>query len=136
MEHYKPEIIENYATFLVQLHRCPLCQHSMVVEPPTRNSPFPVYYKIDYEAQAAAAGLKIRSKVTSNDEYICIDCANSGRGGFTCYLCKKYKQSDVIEASFGDPPDHLCKDCYATVPAKNWDEVTRELYKEHQFDFC
>lgn len=136
MESYKPQIIEGrYATFLVQFLKCPLCQQPMIVEEPERNSPFPMSYKINYESQAHAAGFRIRSKVVSNDKHICTVCAESGKGGFNCYLCKQYKESAKLEQSFGDPPDYLCTDCYATVPAKEWDEIVDRLYDLHQYDF-
>lgn len=135
MEEYKPQIIENYATFLVQIYKCWTCKQLMVINEPERNSPFPLAIRFDYKTQAKAADLKIRSKVISDGHYICTECAESGKGGFTCYLCKQYKESNKLQESFGDPADYLCTDCYDTTPAKKWDRITSKLFDLHQYDW-
>lgn len=139
LDNYTPEIIGNeYATFLVKLERCPLCNCLMIAEPKQqhfRKSTFPVYCKLSFETQAKRANLHFVSNIIVDDEYICIECADEGKADFLCSLCKNRKSTDKEKESFGDPPEYLCKDCYSTVPAKEWDKKCEMLEESHRWDF-
>lgn len=123
---YTPNIIgEKYATFLVQLGRCPKCQHRMVVE---RHRDYP------FNAQAKRANFVIQSNVRVDGEYICQECKQAGRADFLCVLCGKRQPTDQIQEMFGDPPEFLCVGCYETVPAMIWEKKCEELWDAHQYD--
>jgi len=66
---------------------------------------------------------------------ICVECSNAGRGVAVCYICKERRQQDEMKDSYGDPPEHLCKPCFATVPAKEWEAAVDHLSETHRYDF-
>lgn len=135
VDKFTPEIIEgNYATFLVQLRRCPTCMQPMVKAPKELDT-FPTSITLRFSRQAERAGIKLQSSITADNRPICTDCASAGQGGFTCYSCEEFKSSDKEETAIGSPPHYLCTDCYASVPAKEWNEIVEELYGKHQYDY-
>ena len=136
MEHYKPEIVESrYALFLVRLDRCVECKRFMVVRPRNARDTFPYYHKLDFDAQAKAGNLGIKSGSLVDNSPICEDCEAAGKARFVCALCKKMKSSDKIQRQVGDPAEYLCADCYQTVPAEKWDESLKELIEDHKWDY-
>ena len=137
MEKYTPKIIEEpnstlaYATMLVQIEKCPLCGKWMI-----RDDPFPKYYMLDKDIQSKRAGwVKVGHRDHGIDKYVCVECNAADFATFKCVLCQQQRKSSEVERSFGDPPEFLCKDCYLTTPAKQWDEKVSELEEEHQYDF-
>ena len=135
MENYEPDILEGkYARFLLRVSYCPECGRPMVVRPGRARDPFPYYFKLSFEAQVRAGGFCVRSDAIAGNEYICEDCAQAGRAWFHCELCKCKLPTDKIQEQFGDPPEYLCADCYASVSAKEWDEMCDALEAEHKWD--
>ena len=136
---YIPTIINNrYATFLVDIKKCSICNNLMVVKPSQRyfeKNTFPIYYELDFTAQAKRANLHFVSNIKVNDEYICIECAKGGKATFLCVLCNTRKSSNKEKETFGDPPEVLCTDCYETVSAKIWDDKCEQLSAQHRYDF-
>ena len=136
MKSYTPDILEGkYARFLLRVGTCPECGRSMIVRPERAWDTFPYYFRLNFEAQAEAGGFCIQSGAKANDRYICEDCMQAGRSWFRCDLCGQKMSSDKIEECFGDPPDCLCSDCYASVPAKEWDEKRDSLTDKHKWDY-
>jgi hypothetical protein len=115
---------------------CPICKKKMlprILSKYYNESPFPLGF---YESQLKSVGIVLRSDMKLNDNYICIECSESGKAAFDCYLCKGRKSSEKKQESFGiDPTDYLCKDCYNSVPAAQWDKICGELHKDHQYDY-
>lgn len=141
MEEYTPQIIKEtdtraYATMLVELVKCPLCGKWMIGTGDRIYGPFPKYFRISDKAQSKLAGwVQKGHRDYGIDKYICVECEQADKATFTCALCHQQKKSSEIEQSFGDPAEHLCKDCYSSVPAKEWDKRVSELEEEHQYDF-
>lgn len=52
-----------------------------------------------------------------------------------CYNCKKTVPFEQVKISIGDEPDHLCKECYANIPAKEWDDLIDKLEDLHRWDY-
>lgn len=139
IEQFDPEVVEVaggrhdfYATMLVQLERCPTCSRPMI--PAKVKRPFPQYVFANAEAQARRAGWGQESTARKDDEVICTDCARKGLSSFTCALCEEERSSDLIQESFGDPPEHLCSECYSTVSAEKWDRARDDLNQKHRYD--
>ena len=138
IEDYCPHLLErNWAEMLVELKKCSICHKLMLPDYPAHfaRSIFPTYFPIDFNAQLKKAGWEKMSDVKVDDNYICEECAKSGKADFLCVLCGQRKLTDKIEESFGDPPEFLCSDCYATVSAKIWDDKVEELRDIHRWDF-
>lgn len=135
-DNYTPTLYRTdsgffYAEMLIELEICPICGKPMIL----KRHGFPLYYKINQDAQMKNAEIQYISKSKYNNKYICCECAESGKSKFTCYICKTDKPSDKLHSSFGDPADHLCTDCYETVSAKRWNEIEDNLIEEHRYDF-
>lgn len=141
LKQYTPEIVYSedniYALMLVELYKCPICLKYMFVSPniPWNKRSFPNWFYIDVDAQLKRAGWEKRSDTKVDDEYICCTCDTKGLADFLCCLCGNRKTTDNKEESFGDPPEHLCTECYNTVPAREWDEKVRKLREQHRYDF-
>lgn len=131
---------EEHALFLVRVRVCAFCKSKVVFSPGEKHRTFPINILSDFRTQAERAGLKLASNYNTSDfdrcrEFVCVDCYKAGRVHFTCALCEKSKSINKIESGFGDPPEHMCSDCFATVPAKQWYEKEVELIEEHKYDF-
>ena len=100
-----------------------------------RGKLFPMYIKIDQKAQMKEAGLVYQTSIFVDDEPICEECEKLGKADFECAICEKRHTTDKIEESIGYPPEFLCKNCYETVSAKEWNEKYDELLKDHRYDF-
>lgn len=136
MEKYVPDIVEDgLARFLVKASVCPECGRYMVMSPTRDWGTFPRYHKLTFSAQVKAAGFCVQSGVQSNGEYICKDCMQAGRAWFCCDLCKQKMSTDKIEMQFGNPPVYLCSECYATIPAKKWDDAVSKLSDAHKYEY-
>lgn len=138
-DDYTPKIIENrdssvYATFVIQLKKCATCQTPML--PKISRDIFPKWQRVDALAQIERAGWQAES--TSLDKRgnpICGRCATLGKASFVCAMCHQERSSDQVQLSFGDPAEHLCKTCYATKPAQEWDQRIEALEEAHRYDF-
>jgi hypothetical protein len=140
---YVPEFIPYsedmaYGKMLVKLNKCSTCgcwTLDKAADQGIWNKVFPAWFAITIRQQMAKAGWRFSSDVKRDDEIICSKCAEEGRGGFTCSLCKEYRTSDQEEEAFGDPPDYLCTICYETVSAKVWHDKYNSLFDAHKYDF-
>ncbi len=134
MDEYKPQIISSgedgaYAIMLVHLKKCPICSKWMF-------NGFPAYHKLDIRTQLKLAGWVHSSKTTIGfNKTICVECEKADKATFQCVLCKEQRKSSEIEESIGDPAEHLCANCYASVPAKTWYEKVDELEDKHKYDY-
>jgi len=120
-------------TFELRVECCPFCGRPMMDK--CGYGIFPFYMGNNQESQMKERGVVFRSSATINNKHICVECKKAGKASFKCALCKEMKSSSKEEESFGDPTEYLCKDCYATVPAKEWDEKVERLRKDHQYDW-
>jgi len=125
---------DGYVAMLVKAQPCPSCDKTMV-HPPHRRKPFPVFFQLTFEKQLADMGLVIQSQYLRDAEYICTECAEAGKAGFTCALCEEWRSNGTAKESYGDPSEHLCTPCFETVSAKIWQEAKDRLYEEHKYDF-
>lgn len=140
IEHYKPEVIEAkhrgiYALMLVQLCRCPICDTLMLYIPESLALPFPAFFKITAKAQAERAGWAMMSLEKQDGKCVCENCLKAGKITFECSLCSEKKPTSKIQESIGYPAEHLCTDCYTTVPAEKWLKKLRALEQAHRWDY-
>lgn len=135
MQKYTPKIHEGgkYVEMLIEAKKCPICSKVMIHK--AKAGIFPMYIAINQDAQMKNAGIVFTSNVSVDDKLICVECEASGKADFKCELCGERRPTNLIQESFGYPPEFLCKVCYETVPAKQWDEKTDELYDQHKYDF-
>ena len=132
---YKPQVVFpmdtrgiGYGVMLVQLCQCPCCKQMMF-------DGFPKWFYIELDAQLKRAKWVKKSDIIVDDKHICVTCEKAGKADFLCALCEQRKPTDKLNDSFGDPAEHLCTDCYETVPAIVWDKKVNELQEEHRYDF-
>ena len=136
IEDFTPQIIardasEEYATMLVRVERCTICDRQMIHDLTTSfGNPFPAYYRAGFNAQRERAGWATRTA-----DGVCVDCRAANKVMFTCALCGQRRPSSEEMEHFGEPADYLCKACYATVPAQQWHAKVDALEYEHRYDF-
>jgi len=119
--------------FELRTEICPSCGgHMMQI---ANYGIFPYYFKDDQPAQMKKQNVKYISKSEIDGDKICVECESSGKSSFICVLCEERKNCNQIQESFGDPADHLCKDCYASVSAEKWEAKTEELQECHKYDY-
>jgi hypothetical protein len=142
IQEFTPEIVYErtgdpvaYAVMLVQISRCPACNTPMVVGQPLMRQPFPYWNVIDFDAQRKRAGWHLVSSARIGENLICDVCEKDGKALVVCAICKHACPSSEIQESFGvHNQDHLCVGCYATIPAKQWQDAVDKLEREHEFD--
>lgn len=142
---YTPTIFQALRPLaLIGVHtdQCPICKKIMLKSPTKELQKYEsIYGSYTYGgntllAQCQRAGFVLISDRTDKENnLICNECADSGKGTFICFNCKKELTSDLIQQSYGFPPDRLCKNCYETVCAKTWDELDKKLNEMHQYDW-
>lgn len=137
MKPYTPTLYYGrYAMMLVELDVCPVCNRLMMPNHGiSRHSLFPTAPNASEEMQLKNAGWVRSGRTWLNGQYVCEECERNGRVLFICEICGKEQSCDEVQESFGDPPEYLCKGCYATVSAKEWDEKARGLRESHRWDF-
>lgn len=114
--------------------KCPICDRAMMYKSTGRVfSPFGDSYR--QKILMKELGIVFISSSKKDDNPICEVCAEKGKASFTCSLCGKELQSNMIKESFGDPAEYLCTECYTTVPASVWDEKVKKLEEAHRWDF-
>lgn len=118
----------------IQTWECKSCGKQMIKKP-SGQSPFPIWFGNDFDAQCKKLNLEIRSGEKIDGCAICMTCVRNGKAVFVCALCKETMHTNEIQESFGDPPDSLCRFCYEARSAKEWIEKTKELSKIHRYDF-
>ena len=92
----------------------------------------------DRKGQAKELGIKFISGKEFNYKKYCTECVEGGKAEFKCFHCKEIKNSGLIQESIGasDCADHICKDCYETLTAKEWDSIIEEMEEDHKYDHC
>lgn len=135
--NYKNEFTPDgkYVTMFIPVEECTSCRNKMVLKEKYPGI-FSPHVTMTQKAQAARIGLHWQhGKFFPGEDLLCTTCIEAGLATFKCYICKETKATDRIQESIGIlSTDYLCKDCYATVPAKVWDEKLEELEKEHEYD--
>ena len=138
-EHATPtRIAENCVTMLCYFSPCGTCGKLMVPKPRedwSRVQVWPSWGEVSLDEQMRRGDLVYASRARSNNAIICEPCSQAGRSTFICHLCKTERPSSALQDSFGDPPDHLCKPCYETVPAAKWNAEVEDLQEQHRWDF-
>ena len=96
---------------------------------------FPCFYAKNQKAQMKSKNINFISESYQNGDSICHECEEAGLATFECYCCKGIKSTNKKQQSFGCyNVDYLCTDCYGIVSAKRWNELCKELNKNHQYD--
>lgn len=136
-EEYTPQHLSgDLWTVAIRVEKCPMCDRNMICRYWQSAFPFPSFYRDFAERQYERAGFVKRTMLRNKDhKLICERCADEGKADFECYLCKKIYTRDNLQESHGDPADHLCKTCYRTVPAEQWDKTVEELEEAHRWDY-
>ena len=135
VKHGTPVHLGHSCVLMVcEFQPCASCGRLMVPRlDPFRNTRlFPCWHELTLEQQAKRGGLATCSDALKDGEKICEDCKATGKSTFVCALCKQERPCDQIREHFGDPPDYLCKPCYQTVPAKDWDAEVESLEQAHR----
>jgi len=96
---------------------------------------FPSYHQIDVDSQLERANIAVASITKQDDAFVCKECVKAGKITFECVACKQRKPTSKVKDDFGYPPEHLCIDCYETMPAKQWDELVEKLEEVHRYDY-
>jgi hypothetical protein len=140
--HYTPAIDGDVARFQLRLQRCN-CGAAMIDIPVSyRNVSwvhdlFPRVSDEGLEAQMRRANIRfVSGSLDVNNKPICQQCEADGKSEFLCDLCQKVKPSSKRKERFGDPPEFLCTDCYATTPAKVWEKAMNDLEQAHRWDYA
>jgi len=126
-----------YVAMAVRVKRCATCRRPMI---PAADR-MPLYsaglQHMTPEQQAKRAGWPELTKYAENIDgrHICDECAEKGHAQFKCALCNEDRSSKDIKARFGTRAEYLCKPCYATVPAAEWEAKSDELAQKHRYDF-
>ncbi len=132
----KPWGPEEYVRVWIKVERCKYCDLRMVHYPKPRDETFPKQSGINFKGQAEILGLVKASGTAVDHKPICQGCVDAGKVDFLCSLCNKRKPSSKIQESFGcQPQEHLCADCYRTVPAKLWEAKIDALQEKHKYDW-
>lgn len=125
----------RFAAVMIEVDICPSCRRIMVTVDDIHRHPFPQWRAVDLNEQLRRAGWVVTGDGRQPDgQPICRDCTTAGKARFLCALCGHEQPTDQIEQCFGDPPDYLCKTCYTTVPAAEWDTIKHRLWEEHRYD--
>ena len=136
IDNYIPEVVEKkYIKVLLELERCSVCD-CLMMDVTGLKKVSPKYYKLELVKQLEKAKIQKRSSVyIGSDSWLCEKCAAEDKARFKCALCRQDKKSSEIKQSFGYQPEYLCTSCYATAPAKIWDEKVTQLREAHRWDF-
>ncbi len=125
-----------YVAMAVRVKCCAACRRPMIPAAdrmPLYSAGFP---QMTPEEQAKRAGWpELTLYATSIDgRLICDQCAKEGHARFLCSLCNQIRTADEIKARFGVRAEYLCKPCYLTVPAAQWDAKSDELARKYRHD--
>ena len=125
----------SYENFELKVIICPKCNKKMIdAEYWKLFSVFPIYHKKALKIQLSKRNMVVRSEIKNNDyAYVCKTCI--GLAEFKCYSCKEQRLIKNKKYTHGDPPDHLCKECFNTKTAKEWEDLEDEIVEKHQWDY-
>lgn len=111
----------EYTLILVPTKACGVCKKTMfdvnLIDIP------------GVDDQRLRAGMQINSRKTGALGFeVCAMCAITNKISFICALCNEERRSEMEARAFGTTdPEFLCKACYDTVPARQWDEAVARL---------
>jgi len=54
---------------------------------------------------------------------------------YPCSLCEVDYPESELEDQIGCPPEYVCKHCYETISAKEYDEHVGKLRDKHRLDY-
>lgn len=125
----------SFEEFKLKVIVCPKCDKKMIdAEYWNLYSSFPVYHKQALQSQISRKDMVIRSEIKHNDyAYVCKTCV--GLAEFKCYSCKQQDVVKNIKYRNGDPPDYLCKKCFKSKTAEEWENLKYEIQELHQWDY-
>jgi hypothetical protein len=123
---------KHYAYFMESVSYCAACKSPMI----SAHKPERIYNQRSLAAQLKRAGWKHESGVISSAHggELCHECAAKGLASFKCELCGEVRDNTLIQFQHGDPPDYLCKVCYETVTAQEWEKAEEKIWEAHQWD--
>ena len=142
-DSYTPEIVKDddfSATVLiaVECDKCDGCGKPMVVLPfSLRKTPKQSYWsrKNAIQNQIERAGLVSYGEEFQGRDY-CETCIVGAKATFTCIVCKKECSSDLYwDGYYSNSTEPRCINCYATVPAKEWDDLNQQIHERHKYDY-
>lgn len=126
----------KYAVMYIPVNRCKECSSLMVLR---EKAPyiFSKHITMTQLAQVKRLGLKFQHNDSIlKEDLVCTECFSAGAVTFRCSLCDQIKTTDKIQESVGYlPSEYLCKDCYATTPAIEWENKLEELHESHKYDY-
>lgn len=133
---YIPEPFgEGHVKVLVRLHKCAVCGKPTVPKlQENYRSPFPAYYRANFDAQMERAGIALLGSWGDMDP-VCSVCHEAGTITGECTLCHEQRKLSDMEESVGMLAEHMCKPCYETVPAKQWADELKRLEESHRWDW-
>jgi hypothetical protein len=143
-EFYTPKIVQSNAymaqvEMLLELHVCPECGKFMLgADADFLRYLFPSKQSINsVENQLTRADFGWRTTTRNGcGDAVCNRCRDSGNLSFVCAGCQKQQSIKEIQEQFGNVlPDYLCKTCYSTISAKDWEDLNIELDNKHQYDY-
>jgi hypothetical protein len=125
----------TFVQITVVVEDCAACKKPMLPKSPALR--WPALSQETREAQAKRLGVALESTSYSSSRggMLCTDCAEAGADTFVCVICKLKRSTGQEQESFGFPAESVCKACYATVPAKEWERVVDRLEDRHKYDF-
>lgn len=120
------------AYFMLRVKTCAACDTTMVYG----SDSFPNQDTSSLMAQLERANWEFASGIVSDFHggELCETCANQGKAQFKCWLCEQAYPYVEAQERIGDPPDILCKHCYETESAKEWEEAKEAIYRRHRYE--
>ena len=123
----------TFVQITVVVSDCAACKKPML----PKDARWPSLSTETREAQAKRLGVALASSSYSRSRggNLCVSCAEAGADTFLCAICKLERPTGQEQESFGYPAESVCKTCYATVPAKEWERAVERLEDRHKYDF-
>ncbi len=121
----------KYTEIIIQTNVCNYCDNVMI--PERAMSLFPMWHEANGKSQCGRGNLVIEDMKSSSDDRICVDCYKANKKVFKCYSCFRSQEMDQVYQDFYHE-EYLCKSCYASVPAKDWDKYIDEINENHKYD--
>lgn len=118
------EVVYNgtrYGVVVVEILKCKSCESDMV-SPIERSDQSPFTFRLPMSSQIEQAG----RKMAAGAKGVCADCYESGNITENCRICEEDRKPSEIEETIGGKY-HLCKPCYETVSAKEWEDTIDNL---------
>jgi hypothetical protein len=134
LETFIPQkMADNAYTFVLKVSTCYNCKRPMM--PIDDKRLFHTYRGCRQDDQMKHANIAIESNYDIDNIHLCTECVQLDVATFTCCHCNESKVASKLHETVGSfDPDYICTDCYATVPAKEFDELIETLQREHRYD--